>query len=270
MNRKTLLGALADPGAGGRRVYGRPLRAPGQRSDHVATDERRDRQASRPLLEEPASASRSDDDDPRWQDDPSKDLAGKVRSSTSGPPGARRAAPRFPISSSCRSNTRISWWSSACSPRTIPALSVAVRGRLQDQLSHRDGDGGAVGGIHGHVCAAHDVLGGTRSESDVEARGADPPGADRARDPGALEASHRCGGRVRADNKEAVLASNARATEIPGLDLASLTPDQRTTALNRLNEEPCGCGCGMSIAHAASTTRRARSARSSRRRSWTR
>lgn len=51
-----------------------------------------------------------------------------------------------------------------------------------------------------------------------------------------------------ADNKEAVLASNARATEIPGVDLASLTPEQKTTVLNRLNDEQCGCGCGMTIA----------------------
>jgi len=50
------------------------------------------------------------------------------------------------------------------------------------------------------------------------------------------------------DDKEAVLANNARATEIPGVDLAALTPEQRTTALNRLNDEPCGCGCGMTIA----------------------
>ena len=50
------------------------------------------------------------------------------------------------------------------------------------------------------------------------------------------------------DDKEAVLASNARATEIPGVDLAVLTPEQKTTALNRLNDEPCGCGCGMTIA----------------------
>ena len=51
-----------------------------------------------------------------------------------------------------------------------------------------------------------------------------------------------------ADNKEAVLASNARAIEIPGVDLAALTPEQKTTVLNRLNDEPCGCGCGMTIA----------------------
>jgi len=50
------------------------------------------------------------------------------------------------------------------------------------------------------------------------------------------------------DNKEAVLASNARATEIPGIDLAVLTPEQRTKALNRLNDEQCGCGCGMTVA----------------------
>ncbi len=47
---------------------------------------------------------------------------------------------------------------------------------------------------------------------------------------------------------QAQLASNAKATDIPGLDLAGLSPDQKTTALKRLNEEPCGCGCGMTIA----------------------
>ena len=51
-----------------------------------------------------------------------------------------------------------------------------------------------------------------------------------------------------ADNKEAVLASNAQATEIPGLDLSALTAEQKTLALNRLNEEPCACGCGLTIA----------------------
>jgi thiol-disulfide isomerase/thioredoxin len=50
------------------------------------------------------------------------------------------------------------------------------------------------------------------------------------------------------DNKEAVLAKNARATEIPGVNLDVLTPDQKTVALNRLNDEPCDCGCGLTIA----------------------
>ena len=49
-------------------------------------------------------------------------------------------------------------------------------------------------------------------------------------------------------NKEAVLSSNARATEIPGIDLSVLTAEQKTLALNRLNDEPCGCGCGLTIA----------------------
>ncbi len=50
------------------------------------------------------------------------------------------------------------------------------------------------------------------------------------------------------ENKDAVLKSNARATEIPGVDLAVLTPEQKTVALNRLNDEPCDCGCGFTIA----------------------
>ncbi len=50
------------------------------------------------------------------------------------------------------------------------------------------------------------------------------------------------------DDKEAVLASNARATDIPGVDLSVLTAGQKTLALNRLNDEPCGCGCGLTIA----------------------
>jgi thiol-disulfide isomerase/thioredoxin len=51
-----------------------------------------------------------------------------------------------------------------------------------------------------------------------------------------------------ADDKEAVLASNARATEIPGVDLSGLTAERKTLALNRLNDEACGCGCGLTIA----------------------
>ena len=49
-------------------------------------------------------------------------------------------------------------------------------------------------------------------------------------------------------DEKAVLASNAKATDIPGLDLSVLTADQKTAALKRLNEEPCDCGCGLSIA----------------------
>jgi thiol-disulfide isomerase/thioredoxin len=51
-----------------------------------------------------------------------------------------------------------------------------------------------------------------------------------------------------ADSNQATLATNAQATEIPGLDLASLSDEQKTLALKRLNEESCSCGCGFTIA----------------------
>jgi len=44
------------------------------------------------------------------------------------------------------------------------------------------------------------------------------------------------------------LVNAAHATEIPGLDLSVLTPDQRVTALQRLNEEGCDCGCQLTLA----------------------
>lgn len=50
------------------------------------------------------------------------------------------------------------------------------------------------------------------------------------------------------DSKKALLAKAAQAKEIPGVDLAALTPEQRTTALKRLNAEDCTCGCGLTIA----------------------
>jgi thiol-disulfide isomerase/thioredoxin len=51
-----------------------------------------------------------------------------------------------------------------------------------------------------------------------------------------------------ADSRQAELAKNAQATEVPGVDLASLSPEQRTVALKRLNAELCTCGCGYTIA----------------------
>jgi thiol-disulfide isomerase/thioredoxin len=51
-----------------------------------------------------------------------------------------------------------------------------------------------------------------------------------------------------ADGKQAELASNAQATEIPGLDLSALTTEQKTLALKRLNAELCSCGCGLTLA----------------------
>ena len=44
------------------------------------------------------------------------------------------------------------------------------------------------------------------------------------------------------------LVNAAQATEIPGLDLTVLTPEQRVTALQRLNAEECTCGCQLTLA----------------------
>jgi len=44
------------------------------------------------------------------------------------------------------------------------------------------------------------------------------------------------------------LENYAHATSIPGLDLAGLTADQRMTALQKLNAEPCTCGCELTVA----------------------
>jgi len=44
------------------------------------------------------------------------------------------------------------------------------------------------------------------------------------------------------------LANAAHATEIPGLDLSRLTPEQKETALQRLNEDGCVCGCELTLA----------------------
>jgi thiol-disulfide isomerase/thioredoxin len=40
----------------------------------------------------------------------------------------------------------------------------------------------------------------------------------------------------------------ANATELPGVDLAPLNPQQKAAALEKLKSETCGCGCGFNIA----------------------
>ncbi len=50
------------------------------------------------------------------------------------------------------------------------------------------------------------------------------------------------------ENQHGLLVNAAQATEIPGLDLTILTPEQRTTALQRLNEEECTCACKLTLA----------------------
>ena len=49
-------------------------------------------------------------------------------------------------------------------------------------------------------------------------------------------------------NDQIRLANAAQATEIPGVDLSSMTPEQREEALKRLNSEGCPCGCQLTLA----------------------
>jgi thiol-disulfide isomerase/thioredoxin len=44
------------------------------------------------------------------------------------------------------------------------------------------------------------------------------------------------------------LENAAQATDIPGVDLARLSPAKRTAALQKLNTEPCTCGCENTLA----------------------
>ena len=50
------------------------------------------------------------------------------------------------------------------------------------------------------------------------------------------------------ENDTTRLANAAHATEIPGLDLSELPPDQKKQALLRLNEDTCACGCSLTLA----------------------
>ena len=49
-------------------------------------------------------------------------------------------------------------------------------------------------------------------------------------------------------NDQIRLANAAQATEIPGVDLSVLTPEQREEVLLRVNEEGCPCGCSLTLA----------------------
>jgi thiol-disulfide isomerase/thioredoxin len=50
------------------------------------------------------------------------------------------------------------------------------------------------------------------------------------------------------DTGQVMLANAANATELPGVDLSRLTPEQKRTALRQLNQEQCPCGCGLTLA----------------------
>jgi thiol-disulfide isomerase/thioredoxin len=50
------------------------------------------------------------------------------------------------------------------------------------------------------------------------------------------------------DKGEIFLKHADRASELPGVDLSKLTPEQKTAALHKFNAEMCTCGCGYTLA----------------------
>jgi thiol-disulfide isomerase/thioredoxin len=50
------------------------------------------------------------------------------------------------------------------------------------------------------------------------------------------------------DTGQIFLAHADRASELPGVDLSKLTPEQKIIALRRFNQETCSCGCKFTLA----------------------
>jgi len=50
------------------------------------------------------------------------------------------------------------------------------------------------------------------------------------------------------DTGQIFLKNAVRATELPGVDLSKLTPEQKTAALHKFNAETCTCGCEYTLA----------------------
>jgi thiol-disulfide isomerase/thioredoxin len=50
------------------------------------------------------------------------------------------------------------------------------------------------------------------------------------------------------DKGEVFLAHADRATELPGVDLSKLTPEQKRIVLHRFNADACTCGCKFTLA----------------------
>jgi thiol-disulfide isomerase/thioredoxin len=50
------------------------------------------------------------------------------------------------------------------------------------------------------------------------------------------------------DTGQIFLKNAERATELPGVDLSKLTPEQKNSALHKLNAETCNCGCTFTLA----------------------
>jgi thiol-disulfide isomerase/thioredoxin len=54
--------------------------------------------------------------------------------------------------------------------------------------------------------------------------------------------------KARAEEAKARVQNAAQANKIPGVDLATLSPDVRAEVLQQLNSEHCTCGCGLTLA----------------------
>src|SRR5262249_10141680 len=50
------------------------------------------------------------------------------------------------------------------------------------------------------------------------------------------------------DTGQIFLQHADRATQLPGVDLSKLTPEQKTVALHKFNAEGCSCGCQYTLA----------------------
>lgn len=50
------------------------------------------------------------------------------------------------------------------------------------------------------------------------------------------------------DTGQIFLKHADRATQLPGVDLSKLTPEQKIVALHKFNAESCTCGCGYTLA----------------------
>ena len=50
------------------------------------------------------------------------------------------------------------------------------------------------------------------------------------------------------DTGQIFLKNAERASELPGVDLSKLTPEQKAVALHKFNAETCACGCTLTLA----------------------
>ena len=50
------------------------------------------------------------------------------------------------------------------------------------------------------------------------------------------------------DTGQIFLKNAERASELPGVDLSKLTPEQKTVALHKFNAQTCNCGCTFTLA----------------------